>query len=392
MRFISRSKRVRHQKSQETGNKRNDSLEKVLEPEEISNAERYWVRETQTERFSEELTTLRGGGSVSRSSPLWRLSPFVDGDGILRVGGNVQSTLRCQTPCNIAKKTSHLKTCHRPHPHNQGHHNLGVNFTLAELRQKYWIVNGREGIKGWKRECNVCKLGRRRRGEQIMAPLPEVRSSRCFAHCGVDFACPFVIKLTRKVTAKRYLCLFICASTRAVHLEIAYLLDTASFLNAFSRMVARRGKPEAMISDNGTHFMSTERELRDLVSTLDQTRIKEQVAHDGIQWRFNPPGGSHHGGIFEFLIKSAKKALRAILEESRTTDEELLTAVVEVEEIWNSRPLTYCSSDPNDEQVLTPNHFLYGQMGGQLAPRVIDDLAFNHRNRWRFTQDLISKC
>ena len=76
-------------------------------------------------------------------------------------------------------------------------------------------------------------------------------------------------------------------------------------------MVARCGKPEVMISDNGTNFTSAERELRDLVSTLDQTRIKEQVAHDGIQWRFNPPGGSHHGVIFEALIKSAKKKLYA---------------------------------------------------------------------------------
>ena len=96
-------------------------------------------------------------------------------------------------------------------------------------------------------------------------------------------------------------------------------------------MVARHGKPEVMISDNGMNFTSAERELRDLVSTLDQTQIKEQVAHDRIQWRFNPPRGSHHGGIFEALIKSAKKALRAILGVSRTTDEELLTAVVEVE-------------------------------------------------------------
>jgi len=114
------------------------------------------------------------------------------------------------------------------------------------------------------------------------------------------------------------------------------------------------------------------------------------VAHDGIQWRFNLPGGSHHGGILYQVC--LKKALRAILAESRTTDEELLTAMVEVEEIFNSLPLTYCSSDPNDEHVLTPNHFLHGQMGRQLAPRVIDDLAFNPRNRWRFTQDLIIKC
>ena len=90
LRFISRSRRTRHQKSQETGDRQNDLLEKVLEPDEISNAERYWVRETQRERFSEEWTTLRAGGSVLRSSPLWRLSPFVDSDGILRVGGRLE--------------------------------------------------------------------------------------------------------------------------------------------------------------------------------------------------------------------------------------------------------------------------------------------------------------
>ena len=181
---------------------------------------------------------------------------------------------------------------------------------------------------------------------------------------------------------KRYLCLFTCASTRAVHLEIAYSLDTASFLNAFFKMVARCGKPEVMISDNGTNFTSAERELRDLVSTLDQTRIKEQVAHDGIQWRFNPPGGSHHGVIFEALIKSAKK---------NSTRNPWRIQVVK-EGILNSCQLINCSNDPNDDHVLTPNHFQYAQMGGQLAPMVIDDPAFNPRNRWWFTQSLVTKC
>jgi len=51
-------------------------------------------------------------------------------------------------------------------------------------------------------------------------------------------------------------------------------------------MVARRGKPEVMISDNHMNFTLAERKLCDLVSTLDQTWIKEQVADDGIQWQF----------------------------------------------------------------------------------------------------------
>ena len=101
-----------------------------------------------------------------------------------------------------------------------------------------------------------------------------------------------------------------------------------------------------------------------------------------------PPGGSHHGGIFEALIKSANKGLRAILGESGSPNEELLTSVVEVEGVLNSRPLTFCSSDPDDEHVLTPNHFLFGQMGGEVAPRVLDKIALKPRNRWRFVQDL----
>jgi len=45
-------------------------------------------------------------------------------------------------------------------------------------------------------------------------------------------------------------------------------------------MVRRRGKPEVMISDNGTNFISADKELRDLVSNLDQTKIKEQATNE----------------------------------------------------------------------------------------------------------------
>ena len=57
----------------------------------------------------------------------------------------------------------------------------------------------------------------------------------------------------------------------------------------------------------------------------------------------------------------------------------------------NSRPLTTVSDDPNDEPVLTPNHFLIGQMGGDTAPDSVDDTAFNPRNRWRRIQELIRR-
>ncbi|MCG8431498.1 MAG: hypothetical protein MJA29_10040, partial [Candidatus Omnitrophica bacterium] len=167
--------------------------------------------------------------------------------------------------------------------------------------------------------------------------------------------------------------------------------DTDGFLLSFSRMVSRRGKPEKVVCDNGSNLTAGERHLRELIEVLDQDRIVESASQQGIEWKFNPPYGSHHGGVFESLIKSTKRSLNAIVSSVGLTDEELLTALVEVEGILNSRPLLYCSSDPDDEPVLTPNHFLHGQMGGPLAPYGTEELAYNPRLRWRYVQDLIAQ-
>ena len=96
-----------------------------------------------------------------------------------------------------------------------------------------------------------------------MAPLPKSRLQlplRAFDRIGTDYCGPFYTKQgRRKPKAKRYMCLFTCLATRAVHLEMTYSLDTEAFLNAFTRMLSRRGTPSYVISDNGTNFVAAER-------------------------------------------------------------------------------------------------------------------------------------
>ena len=60
---------------------------------------------------------------------------------------------------------------------------------------------------------------------------------------------------------------------------MAFGLDTDSFLNAFYRMVNRRGLPREMLSDNRTNFVAAERELRELVEALDQSKIAQSTAN-----------------------------------------------------------------------------------------------------------------
>ena len=226
-----------------------------------------------------------------------------------------------------------------------------------------------------------------------MAPLPTIRLAsplRAFARCSVDYGGPYLTKQGRgRAQQKRYLCLFTCLLCRAVHLELSYGLDTDSFLNAFSRMVNRRGLPLEMVSDNGTNFVGANAELRELLKQLDQDTIHRSLANRGVAWHFNPPLALHHGGVHEVMIKAAKRALQAILGKASLTDEQLVTAITGVEALINSRPLTYQSASAEDKTPLTPLHFLTGQAGGQLAPDTMDTTDFRPQHRWRLVQEVI---
>lgn len=111
-----------------------------------------------------------------------------------------------------------------------------------------------------------------------MAPLPLPRlevSLKAFTRTAVDYAGPFItIQGRGKRRQKRYLCLFTCLATRAVHLEIAFGLDTDSFFYALYRMPSRRGLIKEMYSDNGTNFRAADKELKSLISPLNQEKIK----------------------------------------------------------------------------------------------------------------------
>lgn len=128
-----------------------------------------------------------------------------------------------------------------------------------------------------------------------MARLPERRitSSRAFSTTGVDYAGPFVIKLQPgrgTKTSKCYVALFVCFTTKALHLELVSSLSSDAFLAALRRFVARRGRCAHLYSDCGTNFVGANKELRDLhKSVMHQFKssiIADTLAAEGIQWHF----------------------------------------------------------------------------------------------------------
>lgn len=189
-----------------------------------------------------------------------------------------------------------------------------------------------------------------------------------FTRVGVDLFGPFAVKRGR-TTVKRYGVICTCLSVRAVHLEVASSLDTDSFVNALRRFIARRGQVSEVRSDNGTNFVGAERELREAIGKWNQAQINNTLIQKGIQWIFNPPSGSHHGGVWERLIRLVRKVLNSLLR-TQNLDEGLHTVLCEVEAIINSRPITKASTDPNDLEALTPNHLLLLKSKPSLPPGV----------------------
>jgi len=75
---------------------------------------------------------------------------------------------------------------------------------------------------------------------------------------------------------------------RAVHFEIAFGLDTDSFLNSFYRFVCRRRLPTVMVSDNGSNFVGSVRELKVLYEQIDKVKISGDGANKKVTWHFIP--------------------------------------------------------------------------------------------------------
>lgn len=171
-------------------------------------------------------------------------------------------------------------------------HAVGPQHLLSNLRQKYWIVKGLSSVKAVRKACVICRRHWERPAPK-MGPLPTARtagSQKPFSRVGIDFAGPYLTKQGRgKAKAKRYVCLFTCLEIRAVHVELAFSMDTDSFLMCFTRFVKRRGVPYEVVTDNGTNFTAGERELRMAVQALSEEKLRKYFNGLRTNWRFNPP-------------------------------------------------------------------------------------------------------
>ena len=185
--------------------------------------------------------------------------------------------------------------------------------------------------------------------------------------------------------------MFICFSTKAIHLEAVTSLTSEAFIATLKRFVSRRGFSSHMYSDQGSNFVGAEAELREFVERVNKSAsVSSFLAERGIQWHFNPPAALSQGGYWEAGVKSTKYHLKRVVGASTLTLEEFSTVLCQVEAVLNSRPICPMSPDPDDFDALTPGHFLIGQPLVAVPSPDFTEVKTGRLSRWQRTQQMVT--
>ena len=367
---------------------------------ELTQAEHLLARLSQSRSFPKERDALLHDRPISPSSRIISLSPYIDKEGLLRVGGrlaNSSLTLSQLHPIITDAKDrlmlllfNYMHVC-------LGH--CGPTLLLSATGWRFHVVSARRLTRSVCSQCKVCRKVAPKPLPQLMGQLPQERItvSPAFNSTGLDFAGPFVIKKghTRKpVHLKAYLCLFICLSTKAIHIEVISDLTTPAFLAGLRRFVSRRGCPLVIHSDNGSNFIGAKNKLHDLYRFLasDNTNsiIHQHLLTHRTTWNNIPERAPHFGGLWESAVRSMKFHLKRVVGAQILTYEELSTVACQIEACLNSRPILAMTSHASDGIFnLTAGHFLILKPPAAYPEQPILPEEPCHLKKWNMCRSMV---
>ncbi|XP_026471394.1 uncharacterized protein LOC113375674 [Ctenocephalides felis] len=323
-----------------------------------------------------------GKQSNASLGKLKALNPFVDAGDLLRVGGRLENAdipYDQKHPVILPKGNVVIDMFVR-FEHERLLH-AGTQTVLANIRLKYWPIDGRNTIKQVIHQCVKYARFRATSAEQLMGSLPKdrVTAYRPFQVVGVDFAGRVLLQSSRLRKAQRtkaYISLFVCMATKAIHIELVSSLSTEAFLAALRRFIARRGCCLVIHSDNGRNFVGAKTELKQLAKLFMSEKSKNELisasSRLGITWQFTPSHAPHFGGLWEGSIKVMKHHIRRIIGSYCLTYEEYMTVLTQIEAVLNSRPNLALTDDSTDAAYISPGHFIIGSALTALPEPFID--------------------
>ena len=360
-------------------------------------AETTYIRLQQQYSFAKELGNLSQKKAVSQDSTLSKLDPFVDKDGMLRVGGRLTHSsqhFKIIHPL-ILPKSSHVTHLIVKHFHEVMKHQ-GRGITVNALRQNgFWIIGCSRVVSSLIFKCVTCRKLRGQLQSQKMSNLPSDRLavSPPFTYCGMDCFGPFLIQEGRK-QMKKYGLLITCMASRAIHIEMLDDMTADACINGLRCFIALRGPVQQIRCDQGSNFVGTRNIFKDALVEMEP-ELRNFLLKNKCDFLMNVPSASHMGGVWERQIRTIRSVLSAILvqHKARLDSSSLRTFFYEAMSIVNGRPLSVDHiHDPTGPVPLTPNLLLTMKSSVVLPPpgKFVEEDVYA-RKRWRRVQYLANE-
>lgn len=264
------------------------------------------ARLSQSESFPDEVSLVIAGKEIPKRSRLYSLTTFMsDENQLLRIRGRLQNSEYShdkKIPIILSSKHAFTKMLFR-HEHERLLH-TGPQHLMATVRESYWPIGGRNLAKATLHSCITYFRARPKPAYNLLGNLPKdrVTPNLPFMVVGTDYCGPFQIKKKDgrgAKTIKCYVCIFICMTTKAVHIEPVMDLTTDAFISCFRCFSARRDVPQSIYSDNGSTYRGVKSQLDDPHKFIanNQENLIEAAANQAFSWHFIPPYSPNMGGV-----------------------------------------------------------------------------------------------
>ena len=338
---------------------------------------RFWIKFVQHKAYPQELEDIKNMGHVRPSSSIVKLTPYLDQENCLRVGGRLHRvdlpfSTRHQIILPAKIKGKHVQFTRglvdafhnsnpairiqnkSPHPSNR--------YVESKLLESYWIVTIKRLVQRAQRECWICRRLNALAAQQKMSDLPVGRAdmTHSFAATALDDLGPIMLRRTQSgPTSEHHVTLFTCMSTRAVHYELIENQKSESFLLAYKRFANRVGHPAFLRSDQQKSYIACSHILQENIDEINKL-IREEREQHSLSWEFNYAISPHMNGIVERQVRILKELLAKLIPRRQAlTTWQFQYVLSEAEAIVNDTPLYQLAA--GEDQYVTPSQLLLGR-------------------------------
>ena len=341
----------------------------------MEKSKRVWVKYAQKELVQDLMVSeVRKSGKSRIQGRFSRLAPFEDETGVWRVGKRLREYVpftEDHRPPALLPRKHRLTKLLMEEAHSRRHG--GIADTVATFRlMGYWAPHAAETARLVKRNCVICRYLDHHPIGQIMGNVPPERllNPVAWGQVELDLFGPFTCRsdVNKRASKKVWGIVIIDANSSATHCDIVLDYSAHEVINSLRRFASLRGWPSKIASDPGSQLQSASGELKNWWSDFRE-EIGDHASSKGFEWEIRPADSPWRQGKSEVSIKKIKRLLKIAVGDIRLTPTELQTALYEIANLCNEKPVGMCKMPDADGTfaAITPNCLLLGRSSNSVT-------------------------